>query len=43
MLLAKGADVSATGGEYSNALQAALARDHEQVVKILVLAGSCAV
>jgi hypothetical protein len=36
MLLDKGADVNAQGGEYRNALQAASVGDHEQVVKMLL-------
>lgn len=40
MLLDKGADVNAQGGEYGNALQAASAGGHEQVVKMLRAAGA---
>jgi hypothetical protein len=36
MLLDKDADVNAQGGEYGNALQAASAGGHEQVVKTLL-------
>jgi ankyrin repeat protein len=36
MLLDKGADVNAQGGEYGNALYAASAVGHEAVVKLLV-------
>jgi ankyrin repeat protein len=40
ILLNKGADVNAQGREYGNALQAALSRGYEQVVKILLNAGA---
>ncbi|OWY52202.1 HET-like protein [Alternaria alternata] len=40
LLLDKGADVNAQGGEYGNALQAASARGDEQVVKTLLNAGA---
>jgi ankyrin repeat protein len=40
MLLDKGADVNAQGGEYSNALQAASARGDEAVVKMLLDKGA---
>jgi nucleoside-triphosphatase THEP1 len=36
LLLDRGADVNAQGGEYGNALQAASAEGHEQVVKTLL-------
>jgi ankyrin repeat protein len=40
LLLDKGADVNAQGGEYSNALYAASFRGHEQVVKMLLDKGA---
>jgi hypothetical protein len=40
LLLDTGADVNAQGGEYGNALQAASAEGHEQVVKTLLDAGA---
>ncbi|KAI4087071.1 MAG: hypothetical protein L6R37_008361 [Teloschistes peruensis] len=40
MLLDKGADVNAQGGEYGNALYAASAHGHEQVVNILLDKGA---
>jgi ankyrin repeat protein len=40
LLLDKGADVNAQGGDYSNALQAASGGGHEQVVKTLLNAGA---
>ena len=40
MLLDKGAEVNAQGGEYGNALQAASAGGYEQVVKILLDKGA---
>jgi ankyrin repeat protein len=40
LLLDKGADVNAQGGNYGNALQAASARGHEQVVKTLLDKGA---
>jgi ankyrin repeat protein len=40
MLLDKGADVNAQGGDYGNALQAASSRGHEVVVKILLDKGA---
>ena len=36
MLLEKGADVNAQGGEYENALQAASSRGHGAIVKVLL-------
>jgi ankyrin repeat protein len=36
LLLDKGADVNAEGGEYGNALQAALSEGYEQIVKLLL-------
>ena len=42
MLLDKGADVNAQGGEYGNALQAASAGGHEAVVRLLVDKGAVA-
>jgi ankyrin repeat protein len=36
LLLEKKADVNAQGGEYSNALSAALEEGYEQVVKLLL-------
>jgi ankyrin repeat protein len=36
MLLDKGAEVNAQGGEYGNALQAASRRGHETVVQMLL-------
>ncbi|OCK72824.1 hypothetical protein K432DRAFT_278319, partial [Lepidopterella palustris CBS 459.81] len=40
LLLDKGADVNAQGGEYGNALYAASDRDHEQVVRLLLDKGA---
>ncbi|EDU40458.1 ankyrin repeat domain containing protein [Pyrenophora tritici-repentis Pt-1C-BFP] len=40
LLLEKGADVNAQGGEYGNALQAASARGHEAIVKLLLDKGA---
>ncbi|CAI9635606.1 unnamed protein product [Alternaria burnsii] len=40
LLLDKGADVNAQGGEYGNALQAASAGGHEQIVKTLLNKGA---
>jgi hypothetical protein len=40
LLLDKGAEVNAQGGEYGNALQAASVRGHEQVVKTLLDKGA---
>ncbi|KAH7061025.1 ankyrin repeat domain-containing protein [Paraphoma chrysanthemicola] len=40
LLLDKGANVNAWGGEYGNALQAASLRGHEQVVKLLLDKGA---
>jgi ankyrin repeat protein len=40
MLLDKGAEVNAQGGFYGNALYAALAGGHEQVVKMLLDKGA---
>ncbi|KAI0568064.1 Ank-4 multi-domain protein, partial [Pyrenophora tritici-repentis] len=39
-LIDQGAEVNAQGGEYGNALQAALAGGYEQVVKALLDAGA---
>ena len=39
-LLDKDAEVNAQGGYYSNALQAASVRGHEQIVKMLLNAGA---
>ncbi|CAG8228611.1 unnamed protein product [Penicillium salamii] len=39
-LIAKGADVNAQGGRYGNALQAALAEGHQEIVKILLNKGA---
>ena len=36
LLVEKGADVNAEGGEYSNALQAAARHSHEALVQLLV-------
>ncbi|KAH7385298.1 hypothetical protein DE146DRAFT_666750, partial [Phaeosphaeria sp. MPI-PUGE-AT-0046c] len=36
LLLDKGADINAQGGEYGNALQAASYKGHEQIVKLLL-------
>ena len=36
MLLDKGADINAQGGEYGNALQAALSEGHGQVMQMLL-------
>ena len=40
LLLEKGADVNAQGGEYGNALQAASSGGHEATVKLLVDRGA---
>ena len=40
LLLYKGADVNAHGGEYGSALQAALVGNHENVVKLLMEKGA---
>jgi ankyrin repeat protein len=40
LLLDKGADVNAQGGEYGNALQAASAGDHEMVLQMLLNKGA---
>jgi ankyrin repeat protein len=40
LLLDKGTDVNARGGRYGNALYAASARGHEQVVKLLLDKGA---
>ena len=40
ILLDKGADVNAQGGEYGNALQAALYRGDDKVVQILLDKGA---
>ena len=40
MMLKKGADVNAQGGEYGNALQAASVRGHDQVVQMLLEKGA---
>ncbi|PWO15022.1 hypothetical protein PtrARCrB10_12117, partial [Pyrenophora tritici-repentis] len=40
LLLNKGADVNAQGGEYGNALQAASAGGHEAIVKLLLDKGA---
>ena len=40
LLLDKGADINAQGGEYGNALQAASHRGHERVVKLLLDKGA---
>ena len=39
-LLEKGADVNAQGGDYDNALQAASAEGHDQVVQRLLEKGA---
>lgn len=36
MLLDKGAEVNAQGGQYGNALQAASSRGHEKIVRMLL-------
>ena len=36
MLLDKGADINAQGGEYSNALLAALEEGHNRVIRLLL-------
>jgi ankyrin repeat protein len=40
LLLNGGADVSAKGGDYGNALQAASSRGHEQTVRLLLEKGA---
>jgi ankyrin repeat protein len=40
LLLDKGADANAQGGEYSNALQAALFLNQKEVVKLLLNKGA---
>ena len=40
MLLAKGADVNAQGGEYGNALYTASGGGHDQVVQMLLAKGA---
>ncbi|SLM38749.1 vegetative incompatibility protein het-e-1 [Lasallia pustulata] len=40
MLLGKGADVNAQGGEYGNPLYAASERGHDQVVRMLLDKGA---
>ena len=40
LLLSKGADVNAQGGEYGNALQAASDGGHEKVVELLLSKGA---
>ena len=40
LLLEKGADVNAQGGEYGNALQAASHRGHEKVMQLLLENGA---
>ena len=40
ILLYKGADVNAQGGDYSNALQAAIVTAHAQMVQILLDRGA---
>ena len=40
LLLEKGADVNAQGGQYGNALQAASYRGHEAVVRLLLKSGA---
>ncbi|KAL4781521.1 hypothetical protein BJX76DRAFT_359810 [Aspergillus varians] len=39
-LIGNGADVNAQGGEYNNALQAALFRDHQEIAKLLLDKGA---
>lgn len=39
LLLEKGAGVNAQGGRYSNALQAASEKGHEEVIRLLQAAG----
>jgi hypothetical protein len=36
LLLQSGADIDAPGGDYGNALQAASARSHEGIVRLLI-------
>jgi ankyrin repeat protein len=40
LLLNKGADINAQGRKYSNALQAALSRDYEHIVRMLLVRGA---
>jgi ankyrin repeat protein len=40
LLLEKGADINAQGGEYGNALQAASAEGHKTVVRLLLEKGA---
>ena len=40
LLLEKGADINAQGGQYVNALQAALFHGHEVIVKLLLEKGA---
>ena len=40
LLLEKGADVNAQGGEYGNALQAASYKGHSEIVKLLLEKGA---
>jgi ankyrin repeat protein len=40
MLLEKGADMNAQGGEYENALQAAILQGHEAIVRMLLEKGA---
>ncbi|KAJ5640171.1 uncharacterized protein N7484_008033 [Penicillium longicatenatum] len=40
MLLERGADVNAQGGEYGNALQAASSRGHQEIVQMLLERGA---
>ena len=40
LLVENGAEVNAEGGKYGNALQAALIRGHEAIVKLLVENGA---
>jgi ankyrin repeat protein len=40
LLIEKGTEVNAQGGEYGNALQAASSEGHEQVVRLLIEKGA---
>ena len=40
IILDKGVDVNAQGGYYGNALQAALAKGHDQIVQMLLAKGA---
>ncbi len=40
LLIKKGADVNAEGGEYGNALQAASEEGHENIVQLLIEMGT---